>query len=221
MQRASSSKTIVGTTEFDILKASHKFLREDDEQNLSWEDQVAKKYYQSLFREFAVCNLKHYKKGQFALRWRTESEVLSGAGDETCGNTRCTFHEPSRTLKVPPLKTVELPFAYEEEGAMKSALVKVVLCDKCLKKLMWKRDKERAEKGGGSKEGVDVEKEMERKNGTDPSEGIPGERKERRDKREKDGDYDRQRSHRRAGNSRSQSPRRRKRHEGNTNSQTT
>ena len=53
-------------TEFDILKASHKFLREDENpeaRNSSWNDQLAQKYYDSLFREFAVCDLKHYKSG--------------------------------------------------------------------------------------------------------------------------------------------------------------
>jgi protein FRA10AC1 len=62
-----SSSTSV-TTEFDILKASHKFLREEDQdtadaQTGSWNDQLAQKYYDSLFREFAVCDLKHYKSG--------------------------------------------------------------------------------------------------------------------------------------------------------------
>lgn len=81
--------------------------------------------------------------GQFALRWRTEEEVLSSIGEETCGNTRCVHHEPSKALASPPLKTVELPFAYEESGEQKAALVKVVLCGKCLKKLMWKREREK------------------------------------------------------------------------------
>ncbi|KLO09763.1 hypothetical protein SCHPADRAFT_907520 [Schizopora paradoxa] len=202
---------MVGNTEFDILKASHKFLREDDEQNLTWEDQVAKKYYDSLFREFAVCNLKHYKTGQFALRWRSESEVLSGAGEETCGNTRCTFHEPSRSLKVPPLKTVELPFAYEEEGSVKSALVKVVLCDKCLKKLMYKREKEReraeGRRGEGSKEeDADAEKETEQGDELDSSADVPEERRDRKDRRDRNS---RHKEHRRDRNSRSRSPRRR------------
>lgn len=42
-----------------------RFLREDDEQHKSrtWEDQVAQKYYASLYREYAVCDLKHYKSG--------------------------------------------------------------------------------------------------------------------------------------------------------------
>ena len=42
-----------------------------------------------------------------------------------------------------PLSTLELPFAYLEQGESKSALVKVVLCGKCVKKLMWKRTKEK------------------------------------------------------------------------------
>ncbi|KAH9068484.1 folate-sensitive fragile site protein Fra10Ac1-domain-containing protein [Lactarius deliciosus] len=134
------------TTEFDILKASHKFLREDDDpteaRNPSWNDQLAQKYYDNLFREFAVCDLKHYKTGNFALRWRTESEVLSGAGENSCGNTRCKHHNNQDSATQ--LTTLELPFAYHEHGERKSALVKVVLCPRCLKKLMWKRkmDKE-------------------------------------------------------------------------------
>jgi len=38
---------------------------------------------------------------------------------------------------------VELPFAYVEHGEAKNALVKVVLCPRCIKKLMWKRMKEK------------------------------------------------------------------------------
>lgn len=52
-------------TEFDILKASHRFLHDDPDEtrNLTWDEQLARKYYSSLFREFAVCDLKHYKTG--------------------------------------------------------------------------------------------------------------------------------------------------------------
>jgi protein FRA10AC1 len=77
---------------------------------------------------------------QFSLRWRTEAEVLAGAGETTCGNTRCEHHEGR---PPPPLTTLELPFAYTEHGEAKSALVKAVLFEKCLKKLMWKRRKEK------------------------------------------------------------------------------
>ncbi|EIW57295.1 uncharacterized protein TRAVEDRAFT_65189 [Trametes versicolor FP-101664 SS1] len=140
-----------GHTEFDILKSSHKFLREDDdvdERQLSWDDRLAKKYYSALYREYAVCDLKHYKTGNFALRWRTEEEVLAGAGETTCGNTRCRVHRefPEEGDDIrPALTTLELPFSYLEHGESKFALVKVVLCPKCLKKLMYKRNKEKEE----------------------------------------------------------------------------
>ncbi|KAJ7145133.1 folate-sensitive fragile site protein Fra10Ac1-domain-containing protein [Mycena crocata] len=154
----SSSKALpsTGKTEFEILKESHKFLREEDgkgQQPLSWDEQLASKYYDSLFREYAVCDLKHYKSGNFALRWRTETEVLSGAGETSCGNTRCEHHatDAGRRRRA-PLSTLELPFTYTEHGEAKSALVKAVLCEKCLGKLMWKRRKEKAEAGGVVKE---------------------------------------------------------------------
>ena len=143
-----------------------RFLREDDDKNLTWDDQVAQKYYSSLYREFAVCDLKHYKSGnvsstfqalgslkltidsrviifQFALRWRTEAEVLLGAGETSCGNTRCVHHDVNAPM--PSLSTLELPFVYEEQGQTKSALVKVVMCERCVKKLMWKRQKDKVQ----------------------------------------------------------------------------
>lgn len=76
----------------------------------------------------------------------------------TCGNTRCEHYHPlsgtSRLLDADvdaasatkvPLTTLELPFAYIEQGESKNALVKVVFCGKCLKKLMWKKTKEKKE----------------------------------------------------------------------------
>lgn len=47
-----------------------RFLREDeggDESQLSWNDRLAKKYYSSLYREYAVCDLKHYKSGNVSI----------------------------------------------------------------------------------------------------------------------------------------------------------
>ncbi|KAI3600973.1 protein fra10ac1 [Moniliophthora roreri] len=141
------------------------FLREDDEEEgaqLSWEEKLASKYYANLYREFAVCDLKHYKSGNFALRWRTEAEVLSGAGETSCGNTRCKLHEPTadfddfaeneRGHKSLNLATLELPFTYLEHGESKSALVKVVLCEKCVGKLMWKRRKDKERETGVKQE---------------------------------------------------------------------
>ncbi|KZV90580.1 hypothetical protein EXIGLDRAFT_750535 [Exidia glandulosa HHB12029] len=130
-------------SEFEVLKASHRFLRADGQTAQSWEDKVAQKYEESLFREFAMCDLKHYKSGQFALRWRTEDEVVSGAGQDTCANTRCGGAQSTSASK---LQTLELPFNYVERGEQQSALVKVVLCDRCVHKLMWKRNHDKAER---------------------------------------------------------------------------
>ncbi|PVG04245.1 hypothetical protein CPB86DRAFT_694016 [Serendipita vermifera] len=155
--RPSTAPTRAGPSEFEILKQKHRFLREDQDEEQeqgagSWDDALARKFYSNLWKEYALCDLKHYKSGNFALRWRTEDEVVSGAGETTCGNTRCKHHNTaefqdrstsrdSKTGKA--LHTLELPFGYVEEGETKAALVKVVLCDRCVKKIMWKREKEK------------------------------------------------------------------------------
>lgn len=94
------------------------------------------------------------------MRWRTEEEVLSGAGETTCGNTRCEHHFAPRfrdeDTPVVPLTTLELPFAYLEHGEPKSALVKVVLCSDCVKKLMYKRTKEKSHSDSATPKEKDV-----------------------------------------------------------------
>ncbi|GAA5870616.1 hypothetical protein JCM8547_002063 [Rhodosporidiobolus lusitaniae] len=193
-------------TELDVLKQKHQFVRSSnvDPATLSWEDQLALKYYNSLFREFALVNLKHYKTGQIALRWRTEPELLAGIGVLTCANLRCAHHEASpsilsslessssfaglpldndETPLVPvPLSETEMQFGYVEEGEKKSALVKVVLCRECGKRLRYGREKARegrerrgVEAGGGRGEGKGKGKERER-----------DEERERRERRRSD-----------------------------------
>lgn len=54
----------------DHLKYDSRFLREGDDKPVSWDEQLATKYYDSLFREYAVCDLKHYKSGNVRLRFR-------------------------------------------------------------------------------------------------------------------------------------------------------
>ncbi|CCO29642.1 Protein FRA10AC1 [Rhizoctonia solani AG-1 IB] len=163
-----------GKTEMDGLVEHHKFLRDDDEkelEQLSPEERIAVKYYRGLFKEFAVVDLKHYKSGNFALRWRTETEVISGLGQFTCGNARCAYHQADddRPVPQPKLITLELPFGYVEDGEAKSALVKVVLCERCKKKLMWKRDKDR--EGMERHEGEDKAVEKESSDGAKGKKG--------------------------------------------------
>ena len=103
-----------------------------------------------------------------------------------------------------PLTTLELPFAYLEHGESKSALVKVVLCGRCVKKLMWKRTKEkekvsaliqdsRSPGNGDSKDTNQEDEEIE---------------KQRRKKRSRDEKEEKERSSRKRKGSRSRSPRR-------------
>ena len=105
--------------------------------------------------------------------------MLSGAGETTCGNTRCPLHGefPDGDDDVrPALTTLELPFSYAEHGQSKFALVKVVLCPKCCKKLMWKRNKEKEERDkweGGHVDEVSHE-------ATEAGGDVPDERYKRR-----------------------------------------
>lgn len=134
-QRASHAP---GTTEAEILAENHRFLRDendDEELESNWGARVAKKYYDRLFKEYALSDLSRYKEGRIALRWRTQAEVISGKGQFECGNIACDEKEG--------LKSWEVNFGYLEAGEKKNALVKLRLCAECSVKLHWKKDKER------------------------------------------------------------------------------
>ncbi|KAI9480422.1 MAG: protein FRA10AC1 [Benjaminiella poitrasii] len=127
-------------TEKDIVQENHKFVRSelDDQDDLSWEERVAKKYYDTLFKEYAICELKYYKDGRIALRWRTEKEVVVGKGQFFCASTRCDQTES--------LKSWEVNFGYMEDGEKKNELVKVRLCSECSNKLNYKTKRRLAKK---------------------------------------------------------------------------
>ncbi|KAK3846137.1 MAG: folate-sensitive fragile site protein Fra10Ac1-domain-containing protein [Linnemannia gamsii] len=126
-----------GITERDILRENHRFLRsEADDEDLTWERRIAKKYYDKLFKEYALVELKYYKEGRIAMRWRNQKEVVSGKGQFTCGNLRCD--------EAKGLESWEINFGYLEQGEKKNALVKVRLCEKCSYKLNYKTTHKRA-----------------------------------------------------------------------------
>ncbi|KAF9414400.1 hypothetical protein BGZ94_000406 [Podila epigama] len=78
---SSNTTSTPAKTELDILHENHRFLRsEQDDQDLSWEKRIAKKYYDRLFKEYALVELKFYREGRVAMRWRTENEVARGKG---------------------------------------------------------------------------------------------------------------------------------------------
>jgi len=70
-----------GKTEDEILKENHRLLRSDrEDEELTWEQRIAKKYYDRLFKEYALVELRLHKEGRFAVRWRNEKEVIQGKG---------------------------------------------------------------------------------------------------------------------------------------------
>ncbi|KAG0148470.1 hypothetical protein CROQUDRAFT_669853 [Cronartium quercuum f. sp. fusiforme G11] len=142
-------------TEIEVLIEHHRFIRNVDEQDLSWEDRLAKKTYDQLFKDLALCDLSRWKEGKVAMRWRTAGEVLDGKGDVTCANLKCKHHTPSSSGQVAnefgqqqpfisldghpqpslALQTLQTQFGYVEDGTRKIAEVKLNLCSRCTKKM--------------------------------------------------------------------------------------
>lgn len=112
--------------DFQILQENHKFLW-DTEKPKSWEEEIAKKYYDKLFKEYCIADLTKFERKKIALRWRIESEVKSGKGQFICGSKHCSDKEL--------LTSWEVNFAYSENEEKKNALVKIRLCPDCSIKL--------------------------------------------------------------------------------------
>lgn len=126
-------------TDYDVVKKNHRFLWEDTESaDLTWEQKLAKKYYEKLFKEYCVCDLSRYKENKVAMRWRTENELKVGKGHFVCGSRKCEEREY--------LRTWEVNFAYIEETEKKNALVKVRLCPECSIKLNYHHKKKEVRK---------------------------------------------------------------------------
>ena len=127
-------------TDLDVIKENHKFLWDDDEEGeeMSWGQRIAKKYYEKLFKEYCITDLSRYKENKVAMRWRIEKEVVAGKGQFTCGARKCEEKET--------LRTWEVNFGYVEQGEKKNALVKVRLCPDCSYKLNYHHKKKEVTK---------------------------------------------------------------------------
>ncbi|KAJ3327942.1 hypothetical protein HDU76_010862 [Blyttiomyces sp. JEL0837] len=180
-----AANNVHGKSEVQILKEHHKFLRDEDEdsEESSWEQRVAKRYYDKLYKEYCLANLERFKEGKIALRWRTQKEVVEGAGQFTCGNLRCpTPRGPS----APPLKSWEVNFAYREDGEIKNALVKLRLCPGCGDMLNYKKNLER-QRQREAEERMQESNSTRRSHKLDRADEYKGTR-ERRRRREDQGD---------------------------------
>jgi Folate-sensitive fragile site protein Fra10Ac1 len=114
-------------SDLDVLSSSHQFVRDDErDQELFESDhkvRMARRYYDRLFREYAIIDLSRCAEGLLGMRWRTEAEVLSGKGQGVCAAKGCLSDEE--------LTSYEVPFKYSESGEAKMELVKCRLCSKC------------------------------------------------------------------------------------------
>merc|ERR1719348_1883265 len=106
--------------DIDIIRDHHRFLWRESEVEQSWEVQLAKRYYDKLFKEYVIIDLSRYKENQFGMRWRVEAEVVTGKGQFECANKKC-----DRRKK---LRTWEVNFGYVEQNIKKNALIKCRLC---------------------------------------------------------------------------------------------
>lgn len=66
-----------------------KFIWNEDVKPTTWEDRLAKKYYDKLFREYCICDLSRFKENMIANRFRIEKEIVSGKGQFICGEKSC------------------------------------------------------------------------------------------------------------------------------------
>lgn len=127
-------------TDREVLVAHHRFVRDDaeDEKTMAsnWGVRLARKYYNKLYKEFAIVDLSNYKVN-IGLRWRIESEVISGKGQTKCGEINCN--------NTNGLCIYEVPFSYVEDNETKIELVKVVMCKSCTQKLKYSTDKSRSQ----------------------------------------------------------------------------
>jgi len=108
-------------TDLDVVRENHRFLWDGvDTEQLTWEQRLAKKYYEKLFHEYCICDLSRYKENKIAMRWQTGTEVKQGKGQFQCGAKRCEEREK--------LRSWEVNFKYQENDEFKNALVKLRLC---------------------------------------------------------------------------------------------
>ena len=99
--------------DLEALKVHHEFVRDDEKDreqlNYSWEKRMARKFYNKLFKEFALIDLSRYKEGKIGLRWRSEKEVESGKGQHSCGSLTCESNSTSSSSST-TLRSFEVTF---------------------------------------------------------------------------------------------------------------
>lgn len=139
------NSSMLHRSDLEALRSEHKFVRsaeEDSRDGADWKVRLARRYYDKLYKEYAIIDLSRHELGLIGLRWRTEAEVIARKGDTFCATKRCDGGSP--------LSEFEVPFLYEEKGEVKLELVKVKLCTSCSAKFVLYKEKDRKRKSGSS-----------------------------------------------------------------------
>lgn len=162
-------------TDLDIVHENAQFVWDDDveDKDRSWNERVAKNYWDKLNKEYVIADLSRYKEKQYAFRWRTEKEVIDGCGQFTCANRKCKDHK-SEVVDLEGLNSFEVMFDYIEKGEKKSTLVKVRVCEKCEKKLNfhWQHKLIKKQKKQAKKEAEKLRRKRECSGSTKKEEWI-------------------------------------------------
>ena len=141
-RQAPSESASFTSRDMHILRRTFRFVRDDEDDARhahQWERRMAVRYYAKLFREYAICDLRHFRDGRIGLRWRTEQEVVMGRGQFSCGAKGCNERDG--------LHSYEVNFAYEEnesdghggEQRVRKLFGEVRVCGTCALKLFYQK----------------------------------------------------------------------------------
>lgn len=136
MDKYTKSEKLITLTDVEALKETHQLVRDydDDLKNSNnWKVRMARRYYDRLYKEYAIIDLSKYKEGLYGLRWRTEKEVIELKGENICASKFCN--------SINNISSYELPFKYIENSITKRELIKVRLCRNCFKILTYIKTK--------------------------------------------------------------------------------
>ncbi|KAL1476648.1 hypothetical protein MTO96_036357 [Rhipicephalus appendiculatus] len=123
--------------------STSKLKRDTSRDRTDFDKQLAKRYYDKLFKEYCICDLTYYQANKIAMRWRTEQELIAGKGQFSCGDRHCK--------EASGLRTWEVNFAYFENNEKKNALVKLRLCKECSFKLNYRFQRKELTKSATTK----------------------------------------------------------------------
>ena len=157
---------IINPTDLLELQSVHQFVRDSEEDvklRGDWKIRMARRYYDRLYKEFAIFDVSRHREGLLGMRWRTEDEVISGKGQTLCGGKGCQVNTD--------LRSYEMPFQYTQNGSAKCELVKVRACKGCFKKLSHCSSKETSASSSSKRKSsapdgddeIDARKKMERR----------------------------------------------------------